>query len=144
VLLRDIDDLRAAAVERVLQVEADQVDRVVAALPRRGRSAAATAKTVVDIRLGPGRDSDEQLDSLYERFLACGRHPALRAPLRDARAKIDTALAETLDRCGWSTVVGVSTLVALIDGTVLSALVEGDGSARRRAEVSSRGGTAVT
>ncbi len=127
-----LDDLRAAAVEQVLRVEAEQVERLVDALPRRVRSAAATAEHVVDVVLGPDR-SDVELQSLYERFLACGRHPALRPLLRAARAGIDAALTETLDRCGHPS-ADVPTLVALIDGSVVSALVEGDGSARRRAE----------
>ena len=128
-----LDDLRAAAVEQVLLAEAEQVGRLVDALPRRARSAAATAEHAVDVVLGPDRRSDAELQSLYERFLACGRHPALRPLLRAARAGIDAALTETLDRCGQSG-ADVPTLVALIDGSVVSALVEGDGSARRRAE----------
>jgi len=128
-----LDDLRAAAVEQTLQVEAARVERLVGALPRRSRSAAATAEHVVDVVLGPDRRGDADLQSLYERFLACGRHPALRPLLRAARARIDTALRESLDRCGQPG-VDVPTLVALIDGSVISALVEGDGSARQRAE----------
>ena len=128
-----LDDLRAAAVEEVLRVEAEQVRRLVDALPRRARSAAATAGHVVDVVLGPDRHGDAELQSLYERFLACGRHPALRPLLRAARAGIDAALSETLGRCGQPD-ADVPTLVALVDGSVVSALVEGDGSARRRAE----------
>lgn len=128
-----LDELRAAALEQVLRVEAEQVGRLVEALPRRARSATATAEHVVDVVLGPDRRSDAELQSLYERFLACGRHPSLRPLLRAARAGIDTALTETLDRCRQPG-ADVPTLVALIDGSVVSALVEGDGSARRRAE----------
>jgi DNA-binding transcriptional regulator YbjK len=127
-----LDDLRAAAVAQVLEVEAARVERLVDALPRRARSAAATAEHLVDVVLGPDRRSDAELQSLYERFLACGRHPALRPLLRAARARIDTALSESLDRCG-QLGADVPTLVALVDGSVVSALVEGDGSARRRA-----------
>jgi DNA-binding transcriptional regulator YbjK len=127
-----LDDLRAAAVEQVLRVEAEQVRQLVDALPRRARSAGATAGHVVAVVLGPDRRDDAELQSLYERFLACGRHPALRPLLRNARAGIDAALTETLDRCGHAG-ADVPTLVALVDGSVVSALVEGDGSARRRA-----------
>ena len=127
-----LDDLRAAAVEQVLEVEAARVEHLVDGLPRRARSAAATAEHLVDVVLGPDRRGDAELQSLYERFLACGRHPALRPLLRAARARVDTALQESLDRCGQPG-ADVPTLVALIDGSVISALVEGDGSARRRA-----------
>ncbi|GAB3355422.1 TetR/AcrR family transcriptional regulator [Modestobacter lapidis] len=128
-----LDDLLVAAVGRILQGEREQVDRAVAALPRRTRSAAATAEHVVDVVLGPGRTGDGELHSLYERFLACGRYPGLRPLLREARARIDVALAELLERSGRPAADG-ATLILLIDGSVISALVEGDGSARRRAE----------
>ncbi len=127
-----IDDLRAAAVEHLLRTEREQVEALVGALPRRARSAAATARHVVHVVLG-GREDDGELLALYERFLACGRHPTLRPLLRDARARVDAALTEVLDRSGRPG-ADVATLVALVDGSVVSALVEGDGSARRRAE----------
>jgi len=45
---------------------------------------------------------------------------------------VDALLTEALDRCGHA---GADTaqLVAVLDGTVISALVEGDGRARIRA-----------
>ncbi|MGX5657102.1 TetR/AcrR family transcriptional regulator [Geodermatophilus nigrescens] len=128
-----IDDLRAAAVEALTAQERAAAEDLVAAVPRRTRSAAATARLVVDVVHGAGRTGDDELLALYERFLACGRHPALRPVLRAARQAIDAALADLLDRCG-RTGADVTTLVALVDGSTVSALVEGDGSARRRAE----------
>ncbi|MGY1672437.1 TetR/AcrR family transcriptional regulator [Geodermatophilus sp. SYSU D00710] len=127
-----IDELRAAAVEHLLREERDRAQALVAALPRRPRSAAATARHVVDVVLG-GRRGDTELLALYERFLACGRHAGLRPLLREARAAIDAQLTDLLDRCGRRG-ADVATLVALVDGSAVSALVEGDGSARRRAE----------
>jgi DNA-binding transcriptional regulator YbjK len=127
-----IDDLRAAAVGHLLQTELAAAEALVAGTPRRTRSAAATARHVVQVVLGADRD-DEALLALYERFLACGRHPALRRPLQEARTRVDAALTDLLDRCGRPG-ADVATLVALVDGSVVSALVEGDGSARRRAE----------
>jgi DNA-binding transcriptional regulator YbjK len=127
-----IDDLRAAAVEHLLRSELAQAESLVAALPRRSRSAAATARHVVAVLLGPDRD-DRQVLALYERFLACGRHPGLRRPMREARARVDAVLTDLLDRSGRPG-ADVGTLVALVDGSAVSALVEGDGSARRRAE----------
>jgi DNA-binding transcriptional regulator YbjK len=129
----DLESLRVAAVARLVDDETARVESLVAELPRRRRSAAATAAVVVDVVLGPLRRSDEELHSLYERFLACGRHPSLRPVMRAARARIDTALGEAVARCGRPR-ADVGTLVALIDGSVISALVEGDGSARSRAE----------
>ncbi|MGY1828826.1 TetR/AcrR family transcriptional regulator [Geodermatophilus sp. SYSU D01180] len=128
-----LDELRAAAVGALLADETGRAEELVAALPRRPRSASATARHVVDVVLGAGRDDDEELLSLYERLLTCSRHPVLRPLLRDARARTDAALTGLLDRCGRPG-ADVGTLVTLVDGSVLSALVEGDGSARRRAE----------
>jgi DNA-binding transcriptional regulator YbjK len=127
-----IDDLRAAAVEALATTQRDAADALVATLPRRPRSAAATARHAVDVVLGAARD-DAHLLALYESFLACGRHPGLREPMRRARARVDATLGELLDRCG-RRAADVAVLVTLIDGVVISALVEGDGSARRRAE----------
>jgi DNA-binding transcriptional regulator YbjK len=128
-----IDELRAAAVEALLREERARAEDLVAGVPRRARSAAATARLVVDVVHGAERTGDDELLALYERFLACGRHPALRPLLRDARRAIDATLADLLDRCGRAG-ADVATLVALVDGSAVSALVEGDGSARRRAE----------
>ena len=128
-----IDDLRAAAVAALAGEERAAAEALVAGVSRRGRSAAATARLVVDVVLGAGRTADAELLARYERFLACGRHPALRPLLRDARHAIDRTLTDLLGRCGHPG-ADVGTLVTLVDGSVLSALVEGDGSARRRAE----------
>jgi hypothetical protein len=45
---------------------------------------------------------------------------------------VDALLGDVLDRCGHGG-ADVGRLVALLDGTAISALVEGDGSARERA-----------
>jgi DNA-binding transcriptional regulator YbjK len=129
---RSLDDLMTAAVERAADTELDGVAALVDALPRRARSARWTAEVVLGVLLGPRRRTDEQLQAHYERFLAAGRHPALRPPLQRARRRVDALLAEALARCGHDG-VDVAHLVAVVDGTVLSALVEGEGAARDRA-----------
>ena len=126
-----LDDLLAAAFARVADAELATAAAVVDALPARRRSPAATADAVVDVLLGPDRQDDAGLQAYYERFVAAGRYPAVRPVLRAARARIDELLTEALRRCGRPADVGL--LVAVVDGTVLSALVEGDGLARRRA-----------
>ncbi len=129
---RSLDDLLVAAVERAADDELGPVTELVAALPRRRTSADRVAGIVLDVVLGPDRVEDADLQAHYERFLAGGRHPALRPVLRRTRRRVDALLTEALDRCGHA---GADTaqLVAVLDGTVISALVEGDGRARVRA-----------
>lgn len=124
-------DLLVAAVERAADDELGAVAALVEALPRRRRSARGAAELVVDAVLGPRR-TDAELHTHYERFLASGRHPALRPALQRARRRVNALLTDALDRCGHGG-ADVDLLVAVLDGTVISALVEGNGSARDRA-----------
>ncbi len=127
-----LSDLLTAAVERIADEELAAAARDVGSLPRRRRPAREAAEIVADVVLGADRHEDAALQAHYERFLAGGRYPALRPVLKAARRRVDALLADALDRCGHPG-VDVGRLVALLDGTVLSALVEGDGSARARA-----------
>jgi DNA-binding transcriptional regulator YbjK len=126
---RSLDDLLVAAVERAADDELSPVTELVAALPRRRTSADRVAGIVLDIVLGPDRLEDADLQTHYERFLAGGRHPALRPVLQQTRRRVDALLTEALDRCGHAE-ADTAQLVAVLDGTVISALVEGDGHAR--------------
>ena len=127
-----LDDLLVAAVERAADDELGPITELVAALPRRRSPADRVAGIVLDVVLGPDRLEDADLQAHYERFLAGGRHPALRPVLQRARRRVDALLTEALERCGHP---GADTarLVAVLDGTAISALVEGDGHARVRA-----------
>lgn len=130
---RDLADLLAAALETLGTRELDEVAALVGALPRRRRSAAATAGLVADVVVGPGRRSDADLLAYYERFLTTGRHPAVRPVLAATRRRLDALVQEVLDRSGRGG-PPPARLVAVFDGTVLSALVEGPGRAREEAE----------
>ena len=87
---------------------------------------------MLGIVLGPRRRSDPAIHAHYERFLASGRHPALRPVLRRSRQRVDALLTEALERCGRGG-ADIAHLVAVLDGTAISALIEGDGSARSSA-----------
>jgi DNA-binding transcriptional regulator YbjK len=130
---RDLGDLLVAAVTRVGEQETAAAAALVAGLPTRRRSTRETAAVVLDVLLGAGRRTDGQLQAYYERWLAGGRHPVLRPVLAATRARVDDLLAEVLARGGHRE-VPVARLVALADGTALSALVEGDGGARSATE----------
>ncbi len=127
-----LDDLLVAAVERAADEELGAVAELVEALPRRARSARWAAELVVGIVLGPRRRTDAEIQAYYERLLASGRHPAVRPALQRARERVDGLLADALDRCGHGG-TDLGHLVAVLDGTAVSALVEGNGSARSRA-----------
>jgi len=127
-----LDELLVAAAERAAEDELGAVAELVEALPRRSRSTRWAAELVVGIVLGPRRRSDADIQAHYERFLASGRHPPLRPVLQRARHRVDALLTEALDRCGHGD-ANIGHLVAVLDGTAISALVEGNGSARTRA-----------
>lgn len=129
----DLADLLVAAVTRAGDRETAAAAALVAALPAGRPTLSDTATAVVDVLVGADRRTDAQLQAWYERWLAGGRHPTLRPVLRAARARTDALLADVLARGGHRD-VPLARLVALADGTALSALVEGEGHARAAAE----------
>ncbi|SDP02479.1 transcriptional regulator, TetR family [Klenkia soli] len=130
---RDLADLRVAAVDRVAEQELARAAELVAALPTGRRSTGETAARVVDVLLGAHCRTDDQVLAFYERFLAGGRHPELRPTLQATRARLDALVGQVLTGGGHRD-VPVGRLVALADGTALSALVEGRGEARSATE----------
>lgn len=124
-----LDELLAAALQRTVDAELAAAAEVVAGLEASPRPA---ADAVLDVLHGPDRRTDEQLLGYYERFLATGRHPAVRPVLQAARARYDELIGEALLICG-APDADVGLLVAVVDGTVLSALLEGEGRALDRA-----------
>lgn len=130
---RDLADLLVAAVTRVGEQETAVAATLVTGLPTRRASTRETAAVVLDVLLGADRRTDGQLQAYYERWLAGGRHPVLRPVLAATRARVDDLVAEVLARGGHRE-VPVARLVALADGTALSALVEGGGGARAATE----------
>lgn len=131
---RDLGELLSVAVQRAGARELDEVGALVQALPRAHRSIRETAALLVDVLLGPRRRTDSQVQAYYERYLAAGRHPVLRPVLQADRARLEGLVQDVLDR-GDHRTVPLDRLIALVDGTVLSALVEGDGNARGAAEL---------
>ena len=73
---------------------------------------------------GPGLA--EQLISRYERHIACTRVPALRETMRRNLRQRAEAVGEAIERSGRSVHIElVRTLICAVDGSVVSALVEG-------------------
>src|SRR4051812_9797815 len=100
---------------------------------------AAPAELVLDLLLGP-ESRDGGLDAVllrYERLVGAGRRPYLAPLMRELRPELDALLAEILRRSGHDLPpVVLRDLVSLVDGAVVSALIEADptpGAAAREA-----------
>lgn len=124
-----LDDLIARAVEHIGMIEVvAQLRARVSALSRRRRGPETTAVVLVDLLVGemssPGLA--EQLISRYERHIACTRLPDLRESMRRSLRQRAEAVAEAIERSGRSAQIElVCTLICAVDGSVVSALVEG-------------------
>lgn len=122
-----LDDLIASAVEHIGMLEVAQLQARVAELSRRRRSAETTADLLVDLLVGEGPDVEltDQLISRYERYIACSRLPALRGIQRRILHQRAEAVVEAVARSGRMVRVELlSALVCMVDGAVVSALVD--------------------
>ncbi|CAM2886751.1 DNA-binding transcriptional regulator YbjK [Mycobacterium intermedium] len=124
-----LDDLIARAVEHIGMIEVAQLRARVNALSRRRRGPETTAEVLVDLLVGDvvsGPGLAEQLISRYERHIACTRLPALQESMRRSLRQRAEAVAEAIERSGRSVHIElVCTLICAVDGSVVSALVEG-------------------
>jgi DNA-binding transcriptional regulator YbjK len=123
-----LDDLIARAVEHIGMIEVAQLRARVNSLSRRRRGPETTAEVLVELLVedvsGPGLA--DQLISRYERLIACTRLPALRETMRRNLRQRAEAVAEAIERSGRSVHIElVRTLLCTVDGSVVSALVEG-------------------
>lgn len=123
-----LDDLIARAVEHIGMIEVAQLRARVNSLSRRRRGPETTAEVLAELLVedvsSPGLA--EQLISRYERLIACTRLPALRETMRRNLRQRAEAVTEAIERCGRSVHIElVRTLLCAVDGSVVSALVEG-------------------
>jgi DNA-binding transcriptional regulator YbjK len=123
-----LDDLIARAVEHIGMIEVAQLRARVHALFRRRRGPETTAEMLAELLVedvsGPG--TADQLISRYERLIACTRLPTLRETMRRNVRQRAEAVAEAIERSGRSVNIElVRTLLCAVDGSVVSALVEG-------------------
>jgi DNA-binding transcriptional regulator YbjK len=124
-----LDDLVTAAVERTSR---DELAEGRAALARLDGAAATTpglVELVLDQLLG-AESRDGGLDAVllrYERLVGAGRRPYLAPLMRSLRQEFDALLAEILVRSGRPLgPAQLRDLVSLVDGAVISALIEAD------------------
>jgi DNA-binding transcriptional regulator YbjK len=123
-----LDDLIARAVEHIAMIEVAQLRARVNALSRRRRGPETTAEVLVELLVGDLSDQSlvEQLISRYERNIACTRLTALRETMRRSLRQRADAVAEAIDRSGRAVRIElICTLICAVDGSVVSALVEG-------------------
>ena len=136
-----LDDLVTAATERTSRDELDegrdQLDRL--ADPAAGADPTAAGELVelvLDLLLGP-ESRDGGLDAVllrYERLVGAGRRPYLAPLMRELRGELDALLDEILRRSGHPLgPVALRDLVSLVDGAVISALIEADPDPRAAA-----------
>lgn len=123
-----LDDLISRAVEHIGMIEVAQLRARVHALSRRRRGPETTAEMLAELLVedvsGPGMA--DHLISRYERLIACTRLPALRETMRRNVRQRAEAVAEAIERSGRSVHIElVRTLLCAVDGSVVSALVEG-------------------
>lgn len=118
-----LDDLLLAAVEHLAADWLADATAAVGRLPAWLDDDAALAGALVDVVVV---GADEQVVTMYERYLEAGRHPHLRPAVTAYGASLDALLLDVLRRGrARSTPEDVRRLLALVDGTVVRALAEG-------------------
>lgn len=122
-----LDDLVTAAVERTSRDELDEGRAQLDALADELAGTGPLVELVLDQLLGP-ESRDGGLDAVllrYERLVGAGRRPYLAPLMRSLRGELDTLLASILVRSGRPLGAGaLRDLVSLVDGAVISALIE--------------------
>ncbi|OLF09477.1 TetR family transcriptional regulator [Actinophytocola xinjiangensis] len=124
-----LDDLVIAAVEHHGRGELRRGAQLLAALPTRPRGVAAVIDLVLDQLLGPpAADRDAELVLLrYERLVATFRRPYLRPLMHTLGGELRGLLLEVFTRSGMDADRRrVEQIIALVDGTVVNALIEID------------------
>jgi DNA-binding transcriptional regulator YbjK len=131
-----LDDLVTAAVERTSRDELAEGRKQLAGLDGGPAATPALVELVLDQLLGP-ESRDGGLDAVlvrYERLVGAGRRPYLAPLMRELRGELDALLAEILVRSGRPLdAVALRDLVSLVDGVVISALIEADPDPRAAA-----------
>jgi DNA-binding transcriptional regulator YbjK len=124
-----LEELVTAAVERTSLDELAEVRAQLDALPDGELGTDDLVELILDHLIG--RESREHgLDAAllrFERLVGAGRRPYLAPLMRRMRTEFESLLAEILARSGRSLdPMAVRDLVSLVDGALVSALIEAD------------------
>lgn len=133
-----LDDLVAAVVEHHSREELDRGRSKLDELATRNRGIDAVVELVLDLLLGPTQETSEaDAESVllrYERLVATGRRPYLRPLMTALGAELRELMAEIFARSGKPMPAEeLERLIALVDGTVVNALIEIDPEPRAAA-----------
>ncbi|HEV2783409.1 MAG TPA: TetR family transcriptional regulator [Actinophytocola sp.] len=130
-----LDELVTAAVEHHGRGELARGRQCLADLVTRQRSPGTLVELVLELLLGPESEHDAESVLLrYERLVATGRRPYLRALMRDLGAELRGLLKEIFVRSGADVDDHrVEQLISLVDGAVVNALIEVNPDPRGRA-----------
>ena len=131
-----LDDLVTAAAEQTGRDEIAEGRAQLAALEDGRADPAELVEIVIDQLLGP-ESRIGGLDAVllrYERLVGAGRRPYLAPLMRESRKELDALLEAILRRFGRPMgAVELRDLVSLVDGAVISALIEADPDPRAAA-----------
>lgn len=133
-----LDDLVMAVVEQHSRDELDRGRGKLEELATRHRGIDAVVELVLDLLLGPAQDTSEaDAESVllrYERLVATGRRPYLRPLMTGLGAELRELMGEIFARSGKPvSAEEIERLIALVDGTVVNALIEVDPEPRAAA-----------
>lgn len=123
-------DLRRDAVGLLVEREAAAAEAL-APVRRQARRPATVARLVLELLYGTDALADnDALLTIIDRLVQSARYPEVRALVQAGRERIEDAIAEVLDRSGFTVDpvadrAMLTVLVAVSDGAVLSALAEG-------------------
>ena len=124
-----LEELVTAAVERTGRDELAEVRAQLEALPDGVLGTAQVVELLLDQLIGPeSRDGGLHAALLrFERLVGAGRRPYLTPLMRELRDEFEALFGEVLARSGRPFgLVELRDLVSLVDGTVVSALIEAD------------------
>ena len=131
-----LEELVTAAVDRTSRDELAEGRRQLDQLGAGPVPPGGPAELVLDLLLGP-ESREGGLDAVllrYERLVGAGRRPYLAPLMRALRVELDALLTEILVRSGHPPdAARLRDLVSLVDGAVISALIEADPDPRAAA-----------
>lgn len=126
-----LDDLRTAALNQFGVAYVAGARALADGLPAVRRGPDEVARLLVQLVAGAGEQADPaRLLTFYERYVQAGRHPALRGMVRGWTAELGRLAALVLERSGYGEALtddrAPRLLIAMTDGLLLDALIDGD------------------
>lgn len=124
-------DLRRDAVALLVEREAAAAEVLATRISRARRRPDTVAHLVLQLLYGvDGLDDRTTLIVIIDRLVQSARYPEVRRSVQAGRERLEDAIADVLDRSGFavdptSDRTLLTTLIAVSDGALLSALAEG-------------------